>query len=667
MSSRQVFTSSGTFTPDPGVTAVDVLIIGGGGAGGAAGSAGGGGGAGQVRWATGVAVSGPVSVTVGAGAPQSVTGPMAGASGAASSFGALTAAGGGGGGGGSVAAMSGASGGGGSGGGSSAAVGTAGGDGGAGATTQRQPVGRSGGGGGGAGGDGITPSPTTQTSNIVEGDGGPGVSLAALDVDLADLGITGWVAGGGGGGREAYHAKDWHNGAGGGGAGGGGRGGIGGSTFLARTATAGAANTGSGGGGSPAASAPNRIGGAGGSGLVVVLWEEDPGPPPVPAPSASALTNPTGRWVKGTLRSLWHDGTHWAGVLPTAEGHYLYPDLGDLSAPGGRLLDTRQAARPTVAVSDDGAYVLMGHPSSSVLHVLSISAGYDEVRTSVCPLTAADLDASPIALLRTGNGTLWAAVVEGGNVRVSRSTNNGVSWSAAESAALPGATTGTVAMAETGGTVVMAIALNDGVGHYVYSIASTAPSVALANWAAETLPALPAGVTSDDHLTMAALWDGRVMLASKTSDATTSAQPVLYSAIRSTGGAWTMQTIEPGPDTGVRYTRPVLTVAGASAIVHYGSIGDPKSLTARTMDLTAASPSWSARVTVVGGPDYSDSTAAPDIIASPAVLPWPIVTHQRTAGALEVRWETLWADLPRAYLGAFPVEMRLGGTLVAVP
>ena len=69
----------------------------------------------------------------------------------------------------------------------------------------------------------------------------------------------------------------------------------------------------------------------------------------------------------------------------------------------------------------------------------------------------------------------------------------------------------------------------------LYSIASTAPSVALANWAAETLPALPAGVTSDDHLTMAALWDGRVMRRTVELDAMGSAVWRLIDGRRTAG------------------------------------------------------------------------------------------------------------------------------------
>ncbi|MGH7745452.1 MAG: hypothetical protein ACREQ5_11760, partial [Candidatus Dormibacteria bacterium] len=88
----QIFLTSGTFTPAPGVNVVDVLVVGGGGGGGAgvaAGVGGGGGGAGRTVLARGVRVSGAQTVTVGGGG-------AGGANGTASSFGALVVAAGGG-------------------------------------------------------------------------------------------------------------------------------------------------------------------------------------------------------------------------------------------------------------------------------------------------------------------------------------------------------------------------------------------------------------------------------------------------------------------------------------------------------------------------------------------------------------------------------------------
>jgi len=69
----QTFNSDGTYTlPQAAVTSVDICVIGG--AGGGAGQSGGGGGAGGIRQITGVPISGPVGITVGAGGNTGLSG-----------------------------------------------------------------------------------------------------------------------------------------------------------------------------------------------------------------------------------------------------------------------------------------------------------------------------------------------------------------------------------------------------------------------------------------------------------------------------------------------------------------------------------------------------------------------------------------------------------------
>lgn len=86
----QVFTSSGTFTPTTGITAVKFTIISGGGSGSTNGNLGGGGGAIAIGFATGL--GGSVAVTVGAGGAAN-TGT--GNTGGASSFNGTSCSGGG--------------------------------------------------------------------------------------------------------------------------------------------------------------------------------------------------------------------------------------------------------------------------------------------------------------------------------------------------------------------------------------------------------------------------------------------------------------------------------------------------------------------------------------------------------------------------------------------
>ncbi len=260
------FTSSGTFVIDQAVTA-RILVVGGGGAGGT-GIGGGGGGGGVVETNGYELAAGSYAVVVGAGGePRDVLdiSGRRGGNGGASSFGAfpdLVALGGGGGGssgsgngGGSEAAGAGGAGiacGGGAGKGSDAnAVGTQGGNGGA-AFLASGADGVGGGGGAGAdGGDAV--------DNRTSGAGGDG-----LPSDITGSEV--WYGGGGG----AGNGNSTPNGSAGG------RGG-GANGNLAGVATAGAAGTaglgGGGAGGSNSQEDPAaRLGGAGGSGVVIVRY-----------------------------------------------------------------------------------------------------------------------------------------------------------------------------------------------------------------------------------------------------------------------------------------------------------------------------------------------------------------------------------------------------------
>lgn len=249
------FQSSGLFEPLQNITA-DVLVIAGGGGGGR--NKAGGGGAGKIVYATSQTLSGPYTVTVGAGGNKEVSGTLA-TNGGNSVFGSLITADGGGRGGneGSAGATGGSGGGGGRFGAagsitSYSGVGTAYGNSGAAGQGDNPPY--RGGGGGGAGSAG--------TSGNGGGHGGAGLSTWSSWATATRTGVGGFYAGGGGGG--AYGGSAGNAGSGGAGAGTNhsgtnDNGGIGGNATV---------NTGSGGGGGGNVS----DGGNGGSGIVIVRY-----------------------------------------------------------------------------------------------------------------------------------------------------------------------------------------------------------------------------------------------------------------------------------------------------------------------------------------------------------------------------------------------------------
>jgi len=286
----QTFTSSGTFTVEPGLTSVDVLVVGGGGSGGF--QHGGGGGAGGLVFVPGLPITPgvPISVTVGcggAGAPGSAP-TFPNLTGQDSVFGTLTAKGGGVGGSGPQALASGdgpdVPGSGGSGGGSGyncaypsggtatqpTQPGNSGayGFGNAGGPSTGSGGGRAGAGGGGAGAAG------GGTSTASGGQGGVGKAYT-----IADGTTPVYYAGGGGGSNHASPSSGGTGGQGGGGnAGYGPIGQNGAPPSAAVAAQNGAANKGGGGGGAHHAAQQTSYSNTpacqvrGGKGIVIVKY-----------------------------------------------------------------------------------------------------------------------------------------------------------------------------------------------------------------------------------------------------------------------------------------------------------------------------------------------------------------------------------------------------------
>lgn len=246
------FNSSGNFVVASGTITVEVFVVAGGGGAGKQASGNpmgvGGGGAGGIGTNTAHAVSGTVTVVVGAGGTGATSGGANGTAGSNSSFGTITAIGGGyGAGGADVAGGSGGSGGGatgaGLGGAGTAGQGNTGGNGSNAASSY------------GAGGGGGRSAVGANGTSGAGGNGGNGIASAIS-------GTTAYYAGGGGGSTYASGTDGL------GGNGGGGNAGVDGAN---NPGSPGTANTGGGGGGGHYETAISD-GGNGGSGVVIVRY-----------------------------------------------------------------------------------------------------------------------------------------------------------------------------------------------------------------------------------------------------------------------------------------------------------------------------------------------------------------------------------------------------------
>jgi hypothetical protein len=255
------FTSSGTFTPQTGLTC-DYLVVAGGGGGGSGGGnwSGGGGGAGGFRNGTGLsALAQSYTVTVGAGGAGATASAAIGTQGSTSTFSTISSSGGGYGGKGDDAAGSTVGGNGGSGGGGGGRGTKAGGTGNqgsyspvegyAGGNAMANDNASTGAGGGGGGSSAVGANATGATGDAGAGGNGTSNSITGSSVTYA--------GGGGGGGKNSGAA---------GGTGGGGAGRVSTSGLAGGNGTVNLGGGGGGGGTSPTG------GGSGGSGIVIIRY-----------------------------------------------------------------------------------------------------------------------------------------------------------------------------------------------------------------------------------------------------------------------------------------------------------------------------------------------------------------------------------------------------------
>lgn len=366
--------------------------------------------------------------------------------------------------------------------------------------------------------------------------------------------------------------------------------------------------------------------------------------------STSTLTDPTGRWAKPTKRVSWFDGSNWAAVLPTSTGHRLFTNLSSPTA--GTVVDSRTGARPTAVYRDGWLGILRSHPTQSRFSSYNTSSAYAALVTdAVVPLTPANTDQSPIALGRSANGHLWAAMVASNKVSVTRSTDNGATWGAVQDVVTGWSLfpTGVVSLVPSGTTMVLLATGNDGSGRAALSIPQAASSYAAASWTTETLPALASGAESDDHLSATVAPDGTIYAVAKTTNDAANVQ-LIYLLKRTTGGTWTSYNVEVAPDddggTTPGYTRPGITLAYDKIVVTYGSIYAPQNISYRTASLSDPS-TWSARTALLTGPNYWDGAQLPcatSVRAGGATF--PVLAHDTDSGGVVLAW--LDSNVPAA-------------------
>ncbi|MGC2239420.1 MAG: sialidase family protein, partial [Acidimicrobiia bacterium] len=162
------------------------------------------------------------------------------------------------------------------------------------------------------------------------------------------------------------------------------------------------------------------------------------GPAVVPGADSSALTSATKQWDTKNQHRIWWNASQnrWDAILPTASGWQIAKQaipnsFGAAPTYGPTFPGFNSKDRPDVYWDESAGklYVLFSGATTHSHVVTYNSAGDTYTVGASVPLTSMNSSASRAAIYKTSNGDLWASVMTKGKLLVSRSSDDGTSWS----------------------------------------------------------------------------------------------------------------------------------------------------------------------------------------------------------------------------------------------